>query len=88
MGYLKRGKRKHEFSFFMNEDDLNMKCKIQVRCFRIKDSTQNFIQFPDHAEISVNGFQSKDFVPLHKQSSLKYRKDEAFFIDPKHLLPK
>ena len=88
MGYLRRGKKRHEFSFFMNEDDYAMKYRIQVRCFRIKESTQNFILFPDHAEIQVNGFQSKEFAPLHRQSSLKYRKDEPFFIDPKHLLPK
>lgn len=88
MGYLRKGKKRHEFNFFMNEDDYAMKYRIQVRCFRIKESTQNFILFPDHAEIQVNGFQSKEFAPLHRQSSLKYRKDEPFFIDPKHLLPK
>lgn len=27
-------------------------------------------------------------MPLHRQSSLKYRKDEPFFAEIKHLIPK
>ncbi len=48
---------------------------IQVRCIRIMESTQNINLFPDAASVEFNKQTVKDFQPLHKQSSLKYRKD-------------
>ena len=88
LGFLRKGKRKHEFSIYLSEEDLALKHRLQVRCFRIKESTQNFVLFPDHTEICVNGVAVKEFNPLHRQSALKYRKDEPFYIDWKQLLPK
>lgn len=49
---------------------------MQIRCFRIKETTNSFLLFPDAASIEVNGSLVRQFLPLHKQSSLKYRKDE------------
>lgn len=36
----------------------------------------------------MNGFTVREYMPLHRQSSLKYRKDEPFNVEVKHLLPK
>ena len=65
-----------------------MRYKLQVRCFRLKETTQNFLLFPDHTEVMMNGFSVREYLPLHRQSSLKYRKDEPFNVEVKHLLPK
>lgn len=54
---------------------------MQIRCFRIKQTTNTFILFPDSARIEINGSTVKEFVPLHRQSSLKYRKDEPINVD-------
>lgn len=90
MGVLKKGKRKHECIMPLIESDLALSktTKIQMRCFRLKETTQNFILFPDAATVFVNTFLLKDFTPIHRQSSLKYRKDEPSYMEPKHLLPK
>jgi hypothetical protein len=58
---------------------------MQVRCFRMKEATNSFILFPDFAHIEINEFIVKEFIPLHRQSSLKYRKDEPMIIEHKHL---
>ena len=51
---------------------------------RIKDDknslTKNLILFPDASTIMLNNKLLKEFIPLHRQSSLKFRKDEAFTI--------
>lgn len=41
--------------------------------------------FPDSFEMQVNNYSVKQLEPIHRQSSLKYRKDEAFNVDLKHL---
>jgi hypothetical protein len=65
-----------------------MKYKLQIRCFRLKEITQYFALFPDYTNIFLNNYSVKEFQPLHRQSSLKYRKDEPFYAEIKHLLPK
>lgn len=65
-----------------------MKYKLQIRSIRLKDITQYFILFPDSTNIKFNNFSIKEFKPLHRQSSLKYRKDEPFIAEFKHLLLK
>lgn len=46
-----------------------------------KDPVSNFINlFPDACSLMVNGKLMKEFEPLHKQSSLKYRRDECMKI--------
>lgn len=54
---------------------------IEVRSLRIKeyyDPNASYITlFPDACTVSVNNRLVKEFVPLHKQSSLKYRRDET-----------
>ena len=85
IGTLKRGVRKHELVFKMDDEDLLGKKRVQVRCFRAKEEAKNTILFPDSFEMSVNGSHIKTLEPLHKQSSLKFRKDEPFFIEFKHL---
>ena len=51
---------------------------------RIKDDknslTKNLILFPDASTIMLNNKLLKEFIPLHRQSSLKFRKDEVFTI--------
>lgn len=54
-----------------------------MRCFRLKEGANSFILFPDYAKIEVNETLVREFIPLHKLSSLKYRKDEALMIDIK-----
>lgn len=88
MGVLKKQRKRHEFMFTLTEDDMSMRYKVQVRCFRLKENASNLILFPDTACVSVNNQRVKEFEPLHKQSCLKFRKDEPFFIDLKHLMPK
>jgi hypothetical protein len=51
----------------------------------MKEATNSFILFPDFAHIEINEFIVKEFIPLHRQSSLKYRKDEPMIIEHKHL---
>ena len=65
-----------------------MRWKLQVRCFRLKEAAKNITLFPDTASLSVNGYSIKDFEPLHKQSCLKFRKDEPIYIESKHIVPK
>ena len=88
MGILKKSKRKHEFNIHLSDEDLSMKYKLQVRCFRLKQATQFFVLFPDYTNIVINNYSLKEFNPLHRQSSLKYRKDEPFYAEIKHLIPK
>jgi len=61
------------------------KWRVQVRCFRLKEKIQTFVLFPDSASFSINNRFEKEFLPLPKQSSLKYRKDEPFLLT-QHLI--
>lgn len=64
--------------FFEIEDAGRLKdlgLTVQVRCIRVIESTQNINLFPDAVSVEFNKQSVKDFQPLHKQSSLKYRKD-------------
>ena len=85
IGTLKRGIKRHEITLKVDDEDLLAKKKIQVRCLRVKGEAKNIILFPDSFDISVNGSHIKSLEPLHKQSSLKFRKDDPFNIEFKHL---
>jgi len=65
---------------YFNEEDLSIQFKIQVRCFRLKEGCQNTVLFPDSVNFIMRNLILKEFLPLHKQSSLKYRKDEPFYL--------
>ncbi len=80
VGLLQKGRKKHEIFFNATEEDLSIQFKIQIRCFRIKEGCQNFVLFPDAVTFSIRGSNVKEFAPLHRQSSLKFRKDEPFYI--------
>ena len=58
--------------------------QIEIRSLRIKDyydKVANYINlFPDACTVVLNGKNIKEFLPLHRQSSLKYRRDEALKI--------
>jgi hypothetical protein len=92
VGRLTKGIKRHEIEFEvpnpMGNSELastNNKspegCFIEVRSIRLKDHTDevsNFINlFPDACTIMINNRHIKEFNPLHKQSSLKYRRDEC-----------
>jgi hypothetical protein len=57
---------------------------IEVRSLRLKDrndEVSNFINlFPDACTVMINGRHIKEFTPLHRQSSLKYRRDECIRV--------
>jgi hypothetical protein len=36
MGVLRKGKKRHEFTITLQEEDLSMKYRLQVRSFRVK----------------------------------------------------
>lgn len=36
-----------------------MKTKLQIRCFRLKEATQNFILFPDYTDVNINSYSVK-----------------------------
>jgi hypothetical protein len=59
IGFLKKGRKRHEFSLNLTEEDIAVKHRLQVRCFRVKESTQNFILFPDFIDIVINNFSVK-----------------------------
>jgi hypothetical protein len=80
LGLLQKGRKKHEITFNLTEEDLSIQFKIQVRCFRIKEGCQNFVLFPDSATFVLKNTNIKEFIPIHRQSSLKYRKDEPFYL--------
>jgi hypothetical protein len=88
VGLLKKSKKKHEFTIYLSEEDLSMRYKLHIRSIRLKDITQYFILFPDSTNIMLNNYSVKEFKPLHRQSSLKYRKDEPYIAEFKHLLLK
>ena len=45
------------------------------------DPVSNFINlFPDACSLMINTKLIREFEPLHKQSSLKYRRDECMKI--------
>jgi hypothetical protein len=75
-GLLKKSKKKHEFTIKLIDEDISTKNKLQIRSIRLKDGIQYFLQFPDYTNIMLNNYSVKEFMPLHRQSSLKYRKDE------------
>ena len=76
VGVLKQGRKRHEIIFNLDMMDIKTKkWRVQVRCFRLKENIQTFSLFPDSASFSVNNRFEKEFLPLPKQSSLKYRKD-------------
>lgn len=57
---------------------------IELRSIRMKgtvDPVSNFINlFPDACSLMINAKLIRQFEPLHKQSSLKYRRDECMKI--------
>lgn len=59
--------------------NINHKSSIEVRSLRIKETYDHnssyIILFPDACNFILNGRLIKDFNPLHRQSSLKYRRD-------------
>lgn len=59
MGVLKKSKKKHEFNIYLSDDDLSMKYKLQVRCFRLKEHTQYSVLFPDYTNIVLNNYSVK-----------------------------
>jgi hypothetical protein len=75
MGVLKKSKKRHEFTIYLSDEDLTMKYKLQIRSIRLKEGIQNFMQFPDYTNIVINNNSVKEYLPLHRQSSLHYRKD-------------
>lgn len=81
VGVLAKGVKRHEILYYLTEEDLSAQYKIQVRCFRIKEGCQMSCLFPDSSTFSMKSMILKEFTPLHKQSSLKYRKDEPFYIN-------
>lgn len=42
--------------------------------------TKNINLFPDACNISLNNKSIKEFTPLHRQSSLKFRRDDVLNI--------
>jgi uncharacterized protein YaaR (DUF327 family) len=81
IGYLNKDKKKHFCSFLQKPSEMPPNAKVQIRCFKLKEGAQNIIQFPDSATFTMHKNIVKEFVPLHRQSSLKHRKDESVFID-------
>jgi hypothetical protein len=87
VGLLKKNKKRHEITFQLSEQMFHFlkskkdfSHKLMLRCFRLKPQTQNQNLFPDSCMITINGKELKEFKPLHKQSSLKYRRDEPLAI--------
>lgn len=80
---LRKDRKNHEFSFKLAETDFEKNQRLEVRSFRLKEGATSFVLFPDYAKIEVNDAVVKEFIPLHKLSSLKYRKDEALMVDIK-----
>ena len=80
VGLLRKNRKKQEISLPLSEEEMSIQYNIQVRCFRLKEDCQNFIQFPDSCCFSLRSIILKDFEPLERLSSLKYRKDEPFYI--------
>lgn len=82
---LNKNIKRHEFVVKMDKLPTSTRQKVQLRCFRLKEATTSFILFPDYVSIELNDNFAKEFIPLHRQSSLKYRKDEPVTIDFKKL---
>lgn len=52
---------------------------VEIRCLRLDEAGgDEQITWPDLGEVQLNGRRLLDFRPLHKNSSLKKRKDEKF----------
>lgn len=81
IGYLHKDKKKHFCSFFLKPSEMPAHARVQIRCFRLKEGCQNIMQFPDSATLTLQRSVVKEFTPLHRQSSLKHRKDESVFIE-------
>ena len=54
--------------------------KVQVRCVRLKEGAQTACLFPDVACVTLNQQRCCEFELVNKQSCLKYRKDEPFYL--------
>lgn len=59
---MKKGKKKHDIVFDLSEQIVSFlkskkdsPHKFQIRCFRLKQQTQNQNLFPDSCMISING---------------------------------
>lgn len=78
LGILRKGVKKHSATFRLPQ--LAPTQKVQVRCLRLKEGAQTSCLFPDKADFVVNRIPSARFEPINKQSCLKYRKDEPFFL--------
>ena len=85
VGVLNKKRKKSEIQYRLAEEDLNKKYKLQVRSMRLKEECQNVILFPDSVNMKQKQFNIAQYKPIHAQSSLKYRKDDPFYIDEKAL---
>ena len=83
VGLLLKGRKRHEFTVPISEEDLSIQYKVQVRCFKLNKNCQTNILFPDSIAFNSKNYTIKEMAPLHRQSSLKFRKDEPFYI-PSH----
>lgn len=59
---MKKGKKKHDIVFDLSDQIVTFlkskresSHKLQIRCFRLKQQTQNQNLFPDSCSVSING---------------------------------
>ena len=83
VGFLVKGREKHEIHINLKEDLRNK--EVEIRCMRIKHNerglTSNLNLFPDACSVIINNKMIREFTPLHKQSSLKFRRDDPITIN-------
>lgn len=78
VGLLRKAYKKHHINFFLPEVEGAQ--KVQVRCVRLKEGAQTACLFPDVACVTLNQQRCCEFELVNKQSCLKYRKDEPFYL--------
>ena len=66
VGVLKKNKKIHDINFNLNEElysfirsNKDYSYRLQLRCFRLKQQTQNQNLFPDNCRITINGKELK-----------------------------
>lgn len=59
---MKKGRKKHDMVFELSEQIVSFlkskkesAHKLQIRCLRLKQQTQNQNLFPDNCTVSING---------------------------------
>ena len=61
VGLLRKGRKRHEISLPLNEEEMSIQYKIQVRCLRLKEDCQSGVLFPDSCNFSLRSIILRDF---------------------------